>query len=82
MPTTDGLQARGAGAAIPWHRDGGIVEDAKVLLACLRQRAQAAYTAGETPFTYRPDPEFAPPPLGEDEELETYRYPHQQFWRA
>ena len=54
----------------------------KVLLACLRHRTQAEYARDETPFSYRPDPAFAPPPLGADEELETYRYPHRQFWRA
>ena len=53
----------------------------KVLLACLRQRAQTPAAADEERFEYRPDEEFAPPPLGADEELETYRYPHEKFWR-
>lgn len=54
----------------------------KVLAACLRHRAKAEYAQNEMPFVYRPDPGFAPPPLGEDEELPTYRYPHQDYWRA
>jgi ectoine hydroxylase-related dioxygenase (phytanoyl-CoA dioxygenase family) len=53
----------------------------RVLLACVRDRARAPYAVGETPFAYRPDPEFAPPPLGDDELLDTYRYPHQNYWR-
>jgi ectoine hydroxylase-related dioxygenase (phytanoyl-CoA dioxygenase family) len=53
----------------------------KVLLACLRHRAETPYARGEKPFVYNPSEEFAPPPLGANEKLETYRYPHQQFWR-
>ena len=50
----------------------------KVLLNCLRERASAPYAAGENPFTYRPDAEFAPPPT---EPLETHKYPHERYWR-
>lgn len=53
----------------------------KMLLACLRHRARTAYAAGETPFEYRPSPEFSPPALGPEETLTTYRYPHQDYWR-
>jgi hypothetical protein len=53
----------------------------KVLLACLRHRAETPYANGEKPFAYNPSPEFAPPPFGPNEKLETYRYPHMQFWR-
>jgi hypothetical protein len=51
-----------------------------VLLACLRHRAETPYARGETPFVYNPSAEFAPP-LGANEKLQTYRYPHMQFWR-
>ena len=54
----------------------------RVLLACLRDRAKAPYAAGETAFQYNPEPKFAPPTLGADEQLETYRYPHKDYWRA
>lgn len=53
----------------------------KVLLACLRHRANTPYAAGETPFAYRPTPPFDGVTLAEDEELSTYRYPHGEFWR-
>jgi len=50
----------------------------KVLLSCLRHRAQTEYARGEKTFTYNPSSEFAPPEL---DELSTYRYPHEKFWR-
>lgn len=53
----------------------------KVLLSCLRHRANTPYAAGETPFTYRPAAPFAGVTLGEGEALPTYRYPHGEFWR-
>jgi len=51
------------------------------LLACLRERAAAAYATGERAFVYNPEARFAPPPLGAAERLETYRCPHEQYWR-
>jgi len=53
----------------------------KVLLSCLRHRANASYSRGEQPFVYQPSGEFTPPPPGPDEPLATYRYPHEKFWR-
>ncbi len=53
----------------------------KLLLACLRERARTPYVKGEKPFVYQPTPDFAPPALGADEQLPTYRYPHGQYWR-
>lgn len=53
----------------------------KQLLACLRDRANSPYCKGEQPFVYNPSPEYAPPPLGKDEQLATYRYPHENYWR-
>jgi ectoine hydroxylase-related dioxygenase (phytanoyl-CoA dioxygenase family) len=53
----------------------------KVLLSCLRHRAEAPYARGEKPFAYRPSEEFAPPLLGAGESLATFRYPHEKFWR-
>ena len=53
----------------------------RVLLACLRDRSRADYARGETPYLYRPDAEFAPPPLAPGERLATYRYPHEHYWR-
>ena len=50
----------------------------KVLAACLHHREQTEYAKRETPFTYNPSPQFAPPRL---DELSTYRYPHEKFWR-
>lgn len=49
----------------------------RVLLACLRHRAQAPYTKGERPYEYKPSPEFPPAPG----DPPTYRYSHQQWWR-
>ncbi|MBA2481474.1 MAG: phytanoyl-CoA dioxygenase family protein [Planctomycetes bacterium] len=53
----------------------------QVLLACLRDRAQAPYARGERPFAYRPDGAFA---VGADAHATpaSYRYPHQQYWRT
>jgi hypothetical protein len=53
----------------------------KVLLACLRHRAETPYARGEKPFNYNPSSEFAPPTLAPNEKLKTYRYPHGEFWR-
>jgi ectoine hydroxylase-related dioxygenase (phytanoyl-CoA dioxygenase family) len=53
----------------------------KVLLACLRERAKTSYSRGEMPFHYDPSPDFATPTLRENEKLDTYRYPHEKFWR-
>jgi len=51
------------------------------LLACLRDRARSPYSKGERPFTYNPSADFTPPPFHPDEQLDTYRYPHENFWR-
>jgi len=53
----------------------------KVLLSCLRHRADAEYSRGEKPFVYHPSREFAPRQSCADEPLPTYRYPHEEFWR-
>jgi ectoine hydroxylase-related dioxygenase (phytanoyl-CoA dioxygenase family) len=53
----------------------------RVLEACLRHRAQAAYAQGEKPFAYDPSPEFRAPELVANERLSTYRYPHHEYWR-
>jgi len=53
----------------------------RVLLACLRQRAALPWARGETPFSYRPSADFAPPALAEGEALATYRYAHHEYWR-
>jgi phytanoyl-CoA hydroxylase len=50
------------------------------LLECLQHRARSPYAAGETPFHYRPDAEFAPPVPGAA--LTGYRFPHEQYWRT
>jgi ectoine hydroxylase-related dioxygenase (phytanoyl-CoA dioxygenase family) len=64
------------------HRPEYIPLKQKVLLACLRERSKAPYARGETPFVYAPESDFIPPPLRDEETLETYRYPHEKFWRA
>jgi ectoine hydroxylase-related dioxygenase (phytanoyl-CoA dioxygenase family) len=51
----------------------------RVLLACLRHRANTDYARGENAFAYHPSAEFAAP--AGDEKLETYKYPHEKFWR-
>jgi phytanoyl-CoA hydroxylase len=51
----------------------------RVLLSCLRHRAQAPYAKNETPFAYEPAAEFAPPPAKNDPP--TYRYDHADYWR-
>ena len=53
----------------------------KVLLACLRDRAHSPYAKGEKPFVYNPTQDFAAPSLGTGEQLSTYRYPHNEYWR-
>jgi phytanoyl-CoA hydroxylase len=53
----------------------------KVLLACMRDRANSPYSKGEKPFVYNPSSDFAPPPVAADEQLATYRYPHGAYWR-
>jgi phytanoyl-CoA hydroxylase len=53
----------------------------QVLLACLQHRADAPYTAGETPYDYRPDADFTPPPLSR-KALPSYRFPHDLYWRS
>jgi ectoine hydroxylase-related dioxygenase (phytanoyl-CoA dioxygenase family) len=54
----------------------------KLLLSCLRERAKAPYAHDEKPFTYNPTAEFAPPVIDPDQPLQTYRYPHEQYWRT
>ncbi|MEM7017366.1 MAG: phytanoyl-CoA dioxygenase family protein, partial [Pseudomonadota bacterium] len=53
----------------------------RVLLACLRDRNQASYIDDAASFEYNPENDFAPPSLDNGEILETYRYPHKQYWR-
>lgn len=55
----------------------------RVLLKCMQHRAEAPYVKGETPYVYNPDAKFAAPPFDpKREELSTYRYPHNIFWRG
>jgi ectoine hydroxylase-related dioxygenase (phytanoyl-CoA dioxygenase family) len=60
------------------HVPGYVAKKQQVLLECLRQRAAAPYTAGETPFIYRPGAEFSDFPTGAPA---TFRYPHGEWWR-
>ena len=46
----------------------------KVLRACIRERRQVPYAAGETPFEYRPPAEQDKGRLADGEQLATYRY--------
>ncbi len=64
------------------HKPDYIPLKQKIFLACLRDRANASYTKGEKPFAYQPSPQYAPAKLGENETLETYRVPHENFWRG
>lgn len=50
----------------------------EMLLDCIERRKQAPYAAGETPFEYRPHGMLA---LHNPRKPETYRYPHQEYWR-
>lgn len=50
----------------------------RVLLACLRARAEAPYAWNEEPFVYAPAPEF----VADAVEPPTYRYPHEAYFRA
>jgi phytanoyl-CoA hydroxylase len=63
------------------HKPEYIPAKQKLLLACLDARANSSYSAGETPFEYRPDAEFIPPAYTPGEELETYRYAHEDYYR-
>lgn len=66
------------------HKPQYIPLKQSVLLSCLRERAQADYASGETPFHYRPTADFAPPAhetRPTDETPRTFRYPHEEFWR-
>jgi phytanoyl-CoA hydroxylase len=63
------------------HRPQYIPLKQKVLLACLRERAQVEYAKGEEPYCYSPDADFAAPALADDVQLETFRYPHAEWWQ-
>lgn len=62
------------------HKPEYIPLKQKLLLACLKARAGAAYARDEKAFTYSPSADFAPP--AEGEKLQTYRFPHEKFWRG
>lgn len=51
----------------------------RLLLTCLKARASAEYAREEKPFVYNPSPDFAAA-IGTTP-VETYRYPHEKFWR-
>lgn len=54
----------------------------KVLLACLDWRRKANYIdPTEEPFTYRPPTPYNSVTLAPHEDLPTYRYPHNEYWR-
>lgn len=63
------------------HKPEYIPKKQKLLLACLRDRARSPYVRDEKPFRYNPTPEFATPAFDPTEELSTYRYPHDEYWR-
>jgi ectoine hydroxylase-related dioxygenase (phytanoyl-CoA dioxygenase family) len=71
---------RGRAGARPAHAGVHPAQAARPARLVARPGAGAVRCA-EVPLRYRPDPEFAPPPLGDDELLDTYRYPHQNYWR-
>jgi phytanoyl-CoA hydroxylase len=52
----------------------------RVLIQCLKDRSSAGYALNQTPFEYRPDAKYAPPAAAGP--LETYRYPHERYWRS
>lgn len=62
------------------HTPGYVPMKQRLLLACLRDRANAACAIDETPFVYSPK-QHPPPALGEDETPDTYRVHHQDHWR-
>lgn len=64
------------------HRPEYIPVKQKFLQSCLRERANCAYIQDEKPFVYQTDTQFAPPPLGVDEKLPTYRYFHADYWKV
>lgn len=51
----------------------------RLLAECLRLRAASPPGAGEKAFTYQPGPDFPLP--ADDAPLETFRFPHERFWR-
>jgi ectoine hydroxylase-related dioxygenase (phytanoyl-CoA dioxygenase family) len=63
------------------HMPEYIPHKQKLLLACLRERAKQSYGKVEKPFAYSASGDFAPPALAADEQLSTYRYPHEKWWR-
>ncbi|MFC4779309.1 phytanoyl-CoA dioxygenase family protein [Paenibacillus sp. GCM10023252] len=50
----------------------------QMLLECIELRKGADYAAGEEPFAYEPEGELA---VAERVKPETFRYPHEDFWR-
>jgi ectoine hydroxylase-related dioxygenase (phytanoyl-CoA dioxygenase family) len=54
----------------------------KVLLACMDWRKKSSYIpAGEEPFNYNPPSPYDTVKLAAHEQPQTYRYPHNQYWR-
>lgn len=53
----------------------------RLLLHCLKHRAASPVSRGEKPFTYKPSQAYSQPAVTDGEELSTYRYPHDKFWR-
>jgi ectoine hydroxylase-related dioxygenase (phytanoyl-CoA dioxygenase family) len=54
----------------------------KMLLKCLEHRRLAEHVAEEKPFEYNPPAPFHQTKLERGEQLETYRYLHQDYWRT
>jgi len=50
----------------------------RVLAACIRQRVLEY--PNETPYEYKISSRFATSSLGPDEQIETYRYPHEEYF--
>lgn len=68
--------------AIGPHTPAYIPLKQKMLLACIERRKQADWIpGGETPFTYRPPAPYDGVTLATGEELPTYRYAHEDYWR-
>ncbi len=64
------------------HRPEYISVKQKLLLKCIEHRRNTPYLKGETPFEYRPSPQFAVKDFDAARiELASYRIPHSHYWR-
>jgi ectoine hydroxylase-related dioxygenase (phytanoyl-CoA dioxygenase family) len=58
------------------HVPAYVPEKQRVLAACIRHRVRTQPVAEEEPYRYR-----GSEPLAEGEELASYRFPHERWWR-